>query len=55
MGTVVENNGLRLHLKGAPEVILPLCYNISSSLYQTCSDFTRKGYRVLACAVKELN
>ncbi|OMJ65355.1 hypothetical protein SteCoe_38399 [Stentor coeruleus] len=46
---------LSLHMKGAPEVILPLCINVPSSVYANLLSFSQTGNRVLACAYKSLN
>ncbi|CAG9318803.1 unnamed protein product [Blepharisma stoltei] len=55
MGVVAEYNGkLKLHVKGASEVILPLCSNINPQVYKVLNKYTRKGIRVLACASKPL-
>ncbi|OMJ70289.1 hypothetical protein SteCoe_31777 [Stentor coeruleus] len=42
-------------MKGAPEVILPLCINVPSSVYANLLSFSQAGNRVLACAYKNLN
>ncbi|OMJ79978.1 hypothetical protein SteCoe_19847 [Stentor coeruleus] len=56
MGVIVEENGIiYLYMKGAPEVIFPLCENVPEDMYQLFLKYTRKGYRVLACAYKVLD
>ncbi|OMJ77375.1 hypothetical protein SteCoe_23073 [Stentor coeruleus] len=56
MGTVVDEDGTTyLYMKGAPEVIVPLCNNVPDDIYQIFLKYTRKGYRVLACAYKVLD
>jgi cation-transporting ATPase 13A3/4/5 len=55
MGVVIEENGKNvLYMKGAPEVIMPLCRNYPNGMYEVFISLTRQGYRVLACARKEL-
>lgn len=56
MGTVTECKGrYRLQVKGAPEVILPLCNKVSNSVYSHLLNFSQSGIRVLACAHKNLD
>ena len=55
MGVVVEEDGKHfLFMKGAPEVILPLCKDVPNEMYDTFVHLTREGYRVLACGYKQL-
>ena len=55
MGVVVNTNGkFFLYIKGAPEIIFPICDNVSDEYYSILLHYTRQGYRVLACAYKEL-
>jgi cation-transporting ATPase 13A3/4/5 len=56
MGVVIEENGKHfLLMKGAPEVIMPLCSNMPNGMFDTFMHYAREGYRVLACAIKELD
>ncbi|OMJ82558.1 hypothetical protein SteCoe_16723 [Stentor coeruleus] len=56
MGVIVEEEGKTyLYMKGAPEVLIPLCKNVPDDIYQVFLKYTRKGYRVLACAYKILD
>ena len=56
MGVVIEENGKNyLLMKGAPEVIIPLCTDIPNGMFDVFMHYTREGYRVLACAIKELD
>lgn len=57
MGVIVKNlqtEQLIFYAKGAPEVILEKCKNIPNDINQTLAAYTKKGYRVLACAYKPL-
>ena len=55
MGVVIESEGeTLLFMKGAPEVIFPLCKDLPSDMYHQLLSYTRQGYRVLACAYKVL-
>jgi cation-transporting P-type ATPase 13A2 len=55
MGVVVQGPfGLVLHMKGAPEVIMPLCEALPEGLQAAITQYTREGYRVLACGYKKL-
>ena len=56
MGVVSKKlTDLTLHMKGAPEVILPLCKDVPNSAYTNLLDFSQDGNRVLACAFKPLD
>lgn len=56
MGVVTESEGkFKLQVKGAPEVILPLCKNVPNEVFIRLLDFSQSGNRVLACANKELS
>lgn len=57
MGVVVEDEAktLKLHMKGAPEVILPLCEEVPVDIYEVISKYTRQGIRVLAFGSKEMS
>lgn len=56
MGVIsLKSEQLSLHMKGAPEVILPLCHNVPSSVYANLLSFSQAGNRVLACAYKNLD
>ena len=50
----LENGQMRIYTKGAPEVLLQKCTNVPKDLSGILSNYTRKGYRVLACAYKNL-
>ncbi|CAG9316229.1 unnamed protein product [Blepharisma stoltei] len=55
MGVIIEHNcHLKLHMKGAPEVIIPLCINVPDNLSKQIFHYTKQGLRVLACATKTL-
>jgi cation-transporting ATPase 13A3/4/5 len=55
MGVVTECNGkFKLQVKGAPEVILPLCEGVPNTVYSNLLNFSQSGNRVLACAYKSL-
>jgi magnesium-transporting ATPase (P-type) len=45
-------DGLRLHAKGAPEVILPLCENGGADAHLAAERMAEEGLRVLAIAAK---
>mmetsp|Transcript_10310 Transcript_10310/g.10247 ORF Transcript_10310/g.10247 Transcript_10310/m.10247 type:complete len:682 (+) Transcript_10310:827-2872(+) len=56
MAVVTESEGkLRLHLKGAPEKISPSCVNLPEDYNKQLLHLTRAGYRVLACAYKDIS
>lgn len=53
MGVVVKNlqkNVICYYSKGAPEVIIEKCRNVPENINIILSKYTKKGYRVLACA-----
>jgi cation-transporting P-type ATPase 13A2 len=53
MGVIVQSdNRMLLYMKGAPEVLLPLCKDLPENTYETFLHYIRKGYRVLGCAYK---
>ena len=57
MGVIVKNlstHQVFYYSKGAPEVILDKCNSIPGNLSSTLSSYTKNGYRVLACAYKQL-
>ena len=55
MGVVVsKDHSVSLQMKGAPEVILPLCKNVPECVYSNLLKFSQEGNRVLACAYKPL-
>lgn len=59
MGVIVKNlqdDQFRFFLKGAPEVVTSLCKSESlpEDLNLILGNYTRSGYRVLACATKSL-
>ena len=55
MGVVVEcENETILYMKGAPEVIFPLCKEVPADIHSVFLNYTKQGYRVLACAYKPL-
>jgi P-type Ca2+ transporter type 2C len=48
-----DHRGFHIFVKGAPEVILPMCLNISISDWQTINNnLTKDGFRTLAFATK---
>jgi magnesium-transporting ATPase (P-type) len=49
---VDDPNGPALHVKGAPEVLLPLCTNAGHAARQAADRMARDGFRVLAVAAK---
>ena len=56
MAVVVESNSkLFLFVKGAPEVIIPLCDSVNADVYSSLNYYTQSGLRVLACAYKVLD
>ena len=46
--------GLRLHAKGAPEVLMPLCANTGDEAWQAAEAMAARGLRVLAIAAKDV-
>ncbi|CAG9322100.1 unnamed protein product [Blepharisma stoltei] len=55
MGVIIEaENQLKLHLKGAPEEICKLCASLPENISHTILHFSRQGYRLLACAYKNI-
>jgi cation-transporting ATPase 13A3/4/5 len=57
MGVIVKNLGSQnviYYSKGAPEVILEKCVDIPKDINSVLANYTKKGYRVLACAYKHL-
>lgn len=57
MGVVVKNlstQEVTFYCKGAPETILEKCSDVPQDLNAVLSNYTRAGYRVLACAYKTL-
>ena len=57
MGVIIKNIGRQevlYYSKGAPEVILEKCSNVPSDINSILATYTKKGYRVLACAAKNL-
>lgn len=57
MGVVINNaEHYELHLKGAPEVIKPLCRpdSVPIDFDESLGIYTQKGFRVLACAYKTI-
>mmetsp|Transcript_24587 Transcript_24587/g.24294 ORF Transcript_24587/g.24294 Transcript_24587/m.24294 type:complete len:401 (-) Transcript_24587:1005-2207(-) len=56
MGVIIENQeGIGLHLKGAPEVIIPLCKEYPENLENLIKFYSSQSYRILACAYKPLS
>lgn len=60
MGVITKDlngEGLEFYMKGAPEVILERCKesSIPEDILQVLDNYTRSGYRVLACAMNRLN
>jgi P-type Ca2+ transporter type 2C len=50
-----DHKGFHIFVKGAPEVILPMCLNIAISDWQTVNNtLTKDGFRTLAFATKTL-
>ncbi len=45
-------DGLRLHAKGAPEVLLPLCANATEAAHRAAERMAKDGLRVLGIAEK---
>ena len=56
MGAVVVTSTEELHLyvKGAPEVIAPLCISLPAEFEETLHAYSNQGFRILACAGKPL-
>ncbi|CAG9316904.1 unnamed protein product [Blepharisma stoltei] len=60
MGVIVknpENNQFEFYMKGAPEMVLERCRksSIPEDIDHILYNYTRSGYRVLACAMNPLN
>lgn len=58
MGAIVKNLGnqkLLYYSKGAPEVLLTKCHSVPADINKILANYTKNGYRVLACAYKELD
>ena len=56
MGVIVQSNqGLVLHMKGAPELICKLCINIPENFKEVIEGYAKDGLRMLACGYKKLN
>lgn len=56
MAVVVESNSkLFLFVKGAPEVVIPLCESVDPAVYASLNNYTHSGLRVLACGFKVLD
>ena len=60
MGVIVKNsssNKFELHVKGAPEKLREICSpeSIPENFHEVLQKYTKRGYRVLALATKELN
>jgi len=56
MGAIVQSRKeTLLQVKGAPEVVIPLCQNTTNSVRQVVNNYTKQGLRVLACAYKSLS
>jgi magnesium-transporting ATPase (P-type) len=49
-----HSDGLKLHAKGAPEVILPLCQNGGAEAHLAAERMAEDGLRVLAVAMKRV-
>jgi cation-transporting P-type ATPase 13A2 len=55
MGVIVSKAGkINLYVKGAPEVVLPLCNSVHSTVYSNLLAFSQAGNRVLAFGYKHL-
>mmetsp|Transcript_9224 Transcript_9224/g.9197 ORF Transcript_9224/g.9197 Transcript_9224/m.9197 type:complete len:890 (-) Transcript_9224:6-2675(-) len=59
MGVIVKNlsdDSFAFFMKGAPEVVLEKCHesSIPNNLKEVLAEYTKKGYRVLACASKKI-
>jgi len=57
MGVLVKNNlfeNIVFFEKGAPEVVLEKCCDVPKNAKEHIKEYTRCGYRVLACAMKHL-
>lgn len=58
MGVIIQHlkdKRLILYMKGAPEVLLDKCSHVPHNINKTLATYTRRGYRVLACAYCELS
>ncbi|CAG9313570.1 unnamed protein product [Blepharisma stoltei] len=60
MGVIVknlQNDNFEFYMKGAPEIVLERCRksSIPDDIEHVLDNYTRSGYRVLACAMNSLN
>ena len=57
MSVIVKRNGfMRAHVKGSPEKLRELCKksSIPSSFHRILENYSKMGFRVLACGSKEI-
>ena len=59
MSVIVKNlseNSFRLHIKGSPEKLRELCVkeSIPSNFHKILDNYSKNGFRVLACATRQL-